>query len=131
MAYVEEICLALVRTLEHATFHKGVRLAGYAANAKFWADEVRHVLDCLAGYESRFNNLKNARTQEAEKLRVEVEPAWVTPTLTTGEIDELQKRLKAAATAFMRGCAPHIEHSEVLELEQLLGIRIQNRRPLD
>jgi hypothetical protein len=54
VAYVEEISLALIRTLEHASFHKGVRLAGYAANADFWAAEVRHALDCIEGYQSRF-----------------------------------------------------------------------------
>jgi hypothetical protein len=65
MSYVADICLALARVLEQASFHKGVRLAGYAANADYWASKVRHVLDCIAGYDARFRNVKDARVNYA------------------------------------------------------------------
>jgi hypothetical protein len=125
MPYTEEICLALVRVLEHASFHKDVRLAGYAANADFWAAEVRHALDCIAGYEQRFNALKEARTMHAVERRVEIDPAWVTPTVTDKELGLLRQRVLSASTRFFRLCRQHLSRAKVIEVEQLLGIRIE------
>ena len=125
MPYTEEICLALARVLEHASFHKDVRLAGYAANADFWAAEVRHALDCIAGYEQRFNALKEARTKHAAERRVELDPAWVTPTVTDKELRLLQQRVLSASTRFFRLCRQYLSRDKVIEIEQLLGIRIE------
>ena len=90
MSYVEDISLSLIRALEHASFHKGVRLAGYAANVDFWAAEVRHALDCLAGYDMRFQSLEDARIEYAQKYKVEIEPSWITPTVTGDELGAIQ-----------------------------------------
>ena len=131
MPYVQDICLALARVMENAVFHKDIRIAGYAANIEFWADEIRHAMDCLAGYDTRFRKLKEARVKEAAKHHVAVDPVWVTPTLTEGELERLQNRLRASATAFMRACCPYVDPAIVRELEVLLGMRIQDRRALD
>jgi hypothetical protein len=131
MPYVEEICLALVRALEHASFHKDVRMAGYAANIDFWAAEIRHAMDCLAGYETRFERLKAARIEHAKRLKVEVEATWIAPTMTAGELAAVGDHLRSAATHFLRSCRPFLDASQVADLEQLLGIRIADRRRQD
>jgi hypothetical protein len=84
-AYVEEITLAIVRTLEHASFHKGVRLAGYTANARFWANEVRHALDCIEGYQARSDAFFEARRGYADLYRIELDSALQTPSITPAE----------------------------------------------
>ena len=131
MAYCEDISLALIRVLEHASFHKGVRLAGYAANIDYWAAELRHALDCIAGYDLRFRALVEARVACAKKLNVEIDPSWITPTITGAELRALEYRLLAAATHFFRLCRDHIERAKIIELEQLLGIRIEDHRGMD
>lgn len=128
MTYVEDICLALIRVLEHAVFHRDVRLAGYAANAQFWAGEIRHAIDCLAGYQLRFAKMKDARTAAANEKKRELDPAWITPSLTEAELARLDSRLRASATAFMRACVPYLERAEVEAIEILLGLRILERR---
>jgi hypothetical protein len=133
MTYTEEISLALIRVLEHASFHKDVRLAGFAANADFWADEVRHALDCIAGYEKRFQALRDARTEMASRLHAEIDPSWITPTITAPELNQLKQRVLVAATRFFRLCNEHahLDRSKTVEIETLLGIHIQDYRVAD
>ena len=132
MTYVEDVCLALIRALDHAVFqHEPVTLAGFAANIDFWADEIRHCLDCLAGYDRRFESLRAARLQEAEKWKTEVDPVLINPTISQTQLDRLQKRLHQVAVTFLRACRPHIEPGKQAELEGLLGFRIQDHRPLN
>ena len=127
MTYVSEITLALVRVLEAAVYHNDrLRLAGYAANIDFWAAEIRHSLDCLEGYESRFERLKSAREAAAEASAAPLDPAYVTPTVSRDEIGRLRDRLLGASARFLRLCAP-VDRAE--ELEMLVGVRIRDRRP--
>jgi hypothetical protein len=106
MTYVEEISLALIRVLEHASLHEGVRLSGYAAKASYWTTEVRHALDCIEGYHARFERLKDARSKFEEQRGMEVDSAWVTPSIIADELAELKQRLLAAATRFFRLMQP-------------------------
>ena len=117
MSYVADIRLALVRVTEQASFHQGVRLAGYAANVDYWSSEVRHVLDCIAGYEMRFRNLKDARMNYAKEYGLELDPSWITPSITGDELGELNQRVLYAATRFFRLCSVHLDHAKVVELE--------------
>ncbi len=122
MTYVEEICLAVIRTLDHASFHKGVRLAGYAANAEFWAAETRHALDCIEGFQTRCEKLIDARRRHAEAAGVDVDPSWVTPTVTAEELGKMKERLLASATRFFRLCK--LDQGQKSQISLLLGIRI-------
>ncbi len=129
MTYAADIAIALVRTLERAAFQDDLALAGYAANAKFWADEVRHALDVLERYESRADSFAAARHEAAAQANVESEP--LEPSMTAGDLDRIAKRLRAVATRFYRLCQKRMERAKVLEIEQLLGIRIAVRKNLD
>lgn len=127
MTYVEDICLALIRVLDHAVFHhEPVTLAGFAANIDFWADEIRHCMDCLAGDEKRFDALSAARLQEAEKLQIQADSVAIT--LTQQQLDRMKSRLHQSAVTFLRACRLYIEAGKQAELEILLGFRIQDRR---
>ncbi len=86
-------------------------MAGYAANADFWAAEVRHVLDVIAGHE-----LRVAKWQSATDI-----PS-VEATISATDLSQLSKRLEVAATRFFRLC--QLQRGQVLEIEQLLGIDI-------
>lgn len=120
MPYVVDVAIALIRVLEGAALLRGERMSGYAANAGFWASEVRHVLDVIAGHESRVARWKSA-----------VESGSLPDALTASELSHLQKRLTASATRFFRLCA--LERETICEIEQLLGIRIEHvsHRDLD
>ncbi len=127
MPYLDDICLALIRVLESAAFHKDrIRLAGYRANIDFWASEIRHALDCLEGYEGRFEKLKQAREAVAEKSGQEPEGSKTRRTMSPDDIGRLRDRLLAASARFMRLCAPD---DKAEEYEVLLGVRIRERRP--
>jgi hypothetical protein len=131
VTYVEDICFALIRVLDRAVFYRDARLAGYAANAQFWADEVRHAFDCLAGYESRFGALKTARAAQAELTQEQLDPQWFAPTLDSADLTKIHDRLLAVATRFFRLCQPYLDRSQVIEIEQLLGFKIEQHLPMD
>jgi hypothetical protein len=111
--YVVDITLSLIRVLEAAAFFRDERLAGYAANADFWALEVRHALDVIAGHDSRLTTWRSAVLSGSAEASV-----------STADLVRLSKRLKAAATRFFRHC--NLERGQVLEIEQLLGIEIHH-----
>jgi hypothetical protein len=131
MAYIEDVALALIRVLEHAALHKDIRLAGYAANIDFWANEIRHCKDCIAGYEGRFQRMKEARIEFANVKGLEVQSEWTTRSLTNDEIDRISKRLESAATNFLRACRSFLDREKIADLELLLGIRIVPHRGQD
>ena len=133
MSYVDEVCYALVRVLDHAAVHKDVRLAGYAANLDFWVEEIRHCLDCLAGYERRHARLADARTQFAGQHRIELDPVLTTRTTTDDELRKLEARLTSAAQRFLKLCCEHgyVDHKRQREIEVYVGIRINYSRTLD
>jgi len=114
MSYAVDISLSLIRVLDAAVFFRDARLKGYAANANFWADEVRHALDVIAGHDQRVAAWKKAVPTDHGDHQI-----------SAADLAELNKRLKIAATRFFRLC--HLERSRVLEIEQLLGIDIQDK----
>lgn len=126
---MEDVCLRLTRVLDRAVFHHDpVTLAGFAANIDFWADEIRHSMDCLAGYDRRFESLLAAKLQDAEKRNIPVDPVLVNPTMSSQQLERLQIRLHQSAVTFLCDCRPRIEAGKQAELEVLLGFRIQDRR---
>ncbi len=129
MTYAIDIAITLVRTLERAAFQDDVALAGYAANARFWADEVRHALDVLERYESRAESFAAARQNAAALANAEIAP--FEPSTIPADLDRVKERLRAVATRFFRRCRGRMERCDVLEIEQLLGVRIAVRQNLD
>lgn len=129
MSYVEEVSFALIRALDQPSFHKGVRLAGFEANLDFWIEEIRHCLECIAGYEARFGRLKAARTNYAKERREELDPILVTSTITSAELVKLDKRVREASTRFLRLC--NIPFPRQREIEDILGIRVREDQQYD
>lgn len=114
MSYVVDITLSLVRVLDAAAFFRDERLLGYSANANFWAAEVRHAMDVIAGHDSRTAIWRSAvPTDQGDH-----QPS-------AADLAQLSKRLKASATRFFRLCT--LDRCQVLEIEQLLGIDVQHK----
>lgn len=59
MSYVTERTYLLVKVLERAATLPEHRLAGYAMNAEFWAEEISHSRRLLDGYYERFDRMKS------------------------------------------------------------------------
>ncbi|MFN0198148.1 MAG: hypothetical protein ACKVT0_15485 [Planctomycetaceae bacterium] len=116
MTYVIDVSLSLIRVLEGAAFFRDERLAGYAANAGFWAAEIRHALDIIAGHDARLAAWRNAVPTSSDQ-----------PPVSPADLIQLSKRLKSSATRFFRVCRRHLDRAQVLEIEQLLGIHIEER----
>ena len=67
--YLTEISEALVRVMSHPYPSREHRLAGYAANIDFWADEVDHCLAALRGFEMRQKTFGDARKAAIKSMR--------------------------------------------------------------
>ena len=132
MSYIDDLSLSLAHVLDRAAFHKEARLAGYADNLDFWVEEIRHCLDCLAGYQQRFNRLVDARRDYASERNMELDPAWITRTTTDDELRKLEQRVKSSAQNFLKACcaANWIDHVKQREIEDYLGVRINYSRKL-
>src|SRR5207249_2354290 len=124
---------SLLRVLERAAPFAPHRLAGYAANAEFWASEVRHCRELLDGYFERYRHMKKATE---DYLREHPDsPKWVdSDTRTTratkdSEIREMRRRLDEAARRFFGRLhdAELLPDERVAELERLLGREIIER----
>ena len=133
MSYVIEQTESLLRVLDRAAPFAAHRLAGYAANAEFWAAEVCHCRELLAGYFGRYQQMKRGTE---EYLREHPDsPKWVdADTRTTrstkdSEIREMQRRLDETAGRFFRRlCDTELLTDErITQLERLLGHEIIER----
>ena len=116
MSYVVDVSLSLIRVLDAAAFFRDERLLGYSANATFWAAEVRHALDVIAGHDSRVAAWRSVVPTDHGDHQISIE-----------DLAQLSRRLKASATRFFRLC--ELNRCQVLEMEQLLGINIQDKSP--
>lgn len=118
MTYVVDVSLPLIQVLNRAAFFKDdQRLAGYAANARFWAGEVRHAFDIIAGYEARLSQWNRAVGMANDGRSSVVSP---------DDIAKLNKQLRESATRFFRLCRRHLARGDVIEIEQLLDMRIED-----
>lgn len=133
MAYVDDVSYALIRVLDHAGLHKGVRLAGYAANLDFWVEEIRHSFDCLSEYERRHVRLVDGCEEFARQNGIEVDSVITTRTTTDDELRRLESRLKSSAQRFLKLCCENqfVDHNRQQEIEAYLGLRINYSRKLD
>ena len=115
MSYVIDVTLSLTRCLEGASFFRDERLKGYAANAAFWAREVRHALDVIESCDSRSAAWRRATGSTSTSSPI-----------SPDDQAKLKHRLITDATRFFRLCRPHLERGTILEIEQLLGIDIEH-----
>lgn len=119
MTYVVDVSLALIRVLDRAAFFKNEQqLSGFAANARFGAGEVRHVLDIIAGYDARLSEWNRAVGPTNDGSSSPVSP---------DDIAKLTKQLRASATRFFRQCRRYLDRAQVIEIEQLLDISIEHQ----
>lgn len=63
MSYISDIVCTLVRVLEHTRGLPRHQLAAHAANVEFWADEARHALEVIDGYNARFSRMRKAQSE--------------------------------------------------------------------
>jgi hypothetical protein len=127
MSYLDDVCLPLIRLLEAASFHKREQLAGYCANLDFWVGEIRHALDVVSGYETRFEKLKQARDGYAAGRGQPLDESSAARTVSQAEISRLDKQLRATARRFLKVCCEkgYINYPKHREIEHLLGIKIE------
>jgi hypothetical protein len=75
MSYSSEIGRLLTARIEKFSTLNRHQLAGHAANLDFWLAEVRHCLEVIDGYRSRFERLKAAQTRYvSEHKTLEFDP---------------------------------------------------------
>jgi hypothetical protein len=96
MTYIDGISEALVRVLANACDGEPTRFERYAANAAFWADEVRHCLDVIAGYEWQF---KAMRAAPSARRPANVMEAGTTARPTTGCGSTLVRPMRGCLTS--------------------------------
>jgi len=106
--YAFDITNPLISVLEHASILPPHRIAGYAANAEFWLDEIEHCFAVLDGYEKRFYAMRRATTAYVKGHPLESGVAD-TDTRTTHNIKDFQLKdlretVAAGARAFFRRC---------------------------
>jgi hypothetical protein len=63
VAYSTDITNLLTDQLAKITTLNRHQLVGHVANLEFWVAEVRHCLDVIDGYATRFNRLKSAQVR--------------------------------------------------------------------
>ena len=61
MAYTTDIAKILTDQLARFVTLNRHQLAGHVPNLDFWLAEVRHCLDVLDGYNTRFNKLRDGQ----------------------------------------------------------------------
>ena len=130
MSYVIEQTESLLRVFERATPMSPHRLAGYGANAEFWATEVCHCRDLLAGYFDRYKRMKQATDEYV--IQNPSAPKWVdgdtrtTRSTKDSEIREILRRLDETSNRFFRRLRDIgvLTDVRISELEKLLGQKI-------
>ncbi len=131
MSYVIEQTESLLRVIDRATPAAAHRLAGYAANAEFWASEIRHCRELLDGYFERYQRMKQATEDYLSEHPVDPQRSDSdTRTLRNtkdSEVREMRRRLDEATGRFfgrMRD-AELLTEQGTAELERLLGHEIR------
>lgn len=87
-------------------------------------------MDVLAGYNTRFQRLKRARTDYAAAQRRMLDEAAIERTVTDAELARLEAQLRATTQRFLKLCCQeqYVDHNKQREIEQLLGIPINYSR---
>ena len=127
--YVIDIANPLVRVLDHAATLAPHRVAGYAANAAFWLDEVEHCFAVLDGYSKRFYAMRHATTDYVANHPVDPQRSD-SVTATTQNIKDFQVKeardvVADAARKFFRRCAKldFLSSELMARADQLLNLQ--------
>jgi hypothetical protein len=135
MAYIRDIADSLVQVLEHGTALSPHRVAGYAANAEFWLNEVEHCFAVLDGYSKRFRVMRAATDAFVADHPLDPERAdsdtRTTKNLKDFEVTELRESVATAARSFFRRCAELSLLSDDLlrHADQLLNLEYDDSPP--
>jgi len=126
MSYVIEQTESLVRVLERAAPLAAHRLAGYAANAEFWASEVCRCRELLDGYFDRYRRMKQGTEDYLRQHPIDPRQSdsdtRTTRSTKDAEIREMRRRLDDAARRFFGRLheAGLLSNERADELERLL-----------
>jgi hypothetical protein len=110
--YIERLCDAVADVLTRAAGGTKDRLAGYAANLDFWADEAAHCLLLIKEYEQRFHRFQEAQQRVAsggwpnwdERSGWSPPPAELKPSTTWNQRKEARRKVVAAMMKFLARC---------------------------
>ncbi len=130
MSYVIEQTESLLRVLDRAMPFAAHRLAGYAANAEFWAAQVRHCRELLDGYSERYQSMKRGtedylREHPDSPQRIDADTR-TTRSTKDSEIREMRRRLDESAGRFFNRLrdANLLADERIAELVKVLGDQI-------
>jgi hypothetical protein len=140
--YMDELCEALVRVLDHCAELDRRRLAGYAANIDFWVSEIQHRLVLIDGYADRRRTMLSG-TQEvyADDIgRCPDDGSLTTPNVVDTSTEwealervtaELRKKLLGSAKRFVMQCLATdlIDEAKLFQIEDHLQVNLRVRKP--
>lgn len=149
--YMQELCDALTRVLDHCAQLDRRRLAGYAHNIDFWVSEIQHRLMLIDGYIQRRRKMvagTNAVYQDDINRNIgpdhhhSVPPieSLTTPNVTDTstnwdeletEVNELRKQVLASTKRFVlkRIQTELIDQDQVFHIEDQLGVNLRSHKP--
>lgn len=148
--YMQELCDALTRVLDHCAQLDRRRLAGNANNVEFWVSEIQHRLMLIDGYiERRQNMLAGTNAVYQDDINRNVGPhhhsvprieSLTTPNVTDTlanwdeletEAAELRKQVLASTKRFVMKCLDTelIDQDQLFEIEDQLGLNLRSRKP--
>src|SRR5262249_33605760 len=132
MGYVDDICMPLVRVLEHNAGLPTHQFAGHMANIDFWIDETRHCLAVIDGYNDRFEKLKWAQAEyERDHPHALSDPAGWTqkvgrdPLLKRSSKDSERQRLRRQLLKVLDQIVDRALRDELIDLARADHLREQ------
>lgn len=132
MSYSVELAQALTAVLERVGKYKTHRLAGYAANADFWLDEIAHTLEVLEGYIGRWKKMREATDRWVDEHPLGPSD-WDLDTRTprsikSSELKEITRQLRSAAKFFLVRCLRSglLSDQQRRRAEEVLGFEISD-----
>lgn len=127
MSYIVEQTESLLRVLEHVSPLSTHRLAGYAANAEFWASEICHCRELLDGYFGRYQRMKQGTEDYLREHPIDPRQ-FDSDTRTTrntkdAEIRDLRRRLNETSNRFFSRLSETnlLSDKRIDEISRLLG----------
>lgn len=149
--YLQELCDALTRVLNHCAQLERRRLAGYTQNIDFWVSEIQHRIKLIDGYiERRQNMVAGTKAVYQDDINRSIGPqhhnpvpsieSLTTPNVTDtstnwdelrAETDKLRKQVLASTKRFALKCLETelIDQDQLFQIEDRLGVNLRSRKP--
>ncbi len=113
MSYMEQVCRALIDTLERTSRLDHEDLAGHAANIAFWVSQAANCLEVIDGYRQRFDRLRAAGPVHSRGIQDHVRK-------------NLRRELDSTVYRFIVRCHNEgfVDRPQLDEIAQKLGMSI-------